>query len=74
MKGIYWEGNNLFFEDFFFKQMAVGHSIFTLDGEFQLYWAAFDLPMSVVPLKVSLGLERIDFWAFLKNNHTSVTK
>ena len=43
-------------------------SIFTLDGGFQLFWAAFDLPMTVVPLKVALGLEKFDFWAFKKNN------
>ena len=41
-----------------FKQMAVAHSIFTFDGVFQLFWAAFDLPMTVVPLKVALGLEK----------------
>ena len=51
--------------------MAVANSIFTLDGGFQLFWAAFDLPMTVVPLKVALGLEKNDFWAFQKNNHTS---
>ena len=48
--------------------MAVAHSIFTLDGGFQLFWAAFDLHMTVVPLKFALGLEKIDFWAFKKNN------
>merc|ERR1712059_66488 len=50
--------------------MAIAHSIFTLDGGFQLFsfWAAFDLPMTVVPLKVALGLETFDFWAFQKNN------
>ena len=55
MKGIHWEGNNLFFENNFFKQMAVACSIFTLDGGFQLFWAAFDLLVTVVPLKVALG-------------------
>ena len=25
--------------------------------------------MTVVPLKVALGLEKFDFWAFKKNNH-----
>merc|ERR1712059_176930 len=44
-------------------------SIFTLDGGFQLFWAAFDLPIRVVPLKVALGLEKNDFWEFKKNNH-----
>ena len=43
-------------------------SIFTLDGGFQMFWAAFDLPMTVVPLKVALGWEKIDFWPFQKNN------
>ena len=43
-------------------------SMFNLDGGFQLFWAAFDLPMTVVPLKVALGLEKIDFWSFEKNN------
>ena len=46
--------------------MTVAHLIFTLDGGFQLFWAAFDLPMTVVPLKVALGLEKFDFWAFKK--------
>ena len=30
-------------------------SIFTLDGGLQLFWAAFDMPMTGVPLKVALG-------------------
>ena len=51
------------------KQMAVAHSIFTLDGVVQLFWAAFDMSVTVVPLKVALGLEKFDFWAFQKNNH-----
>ena len=50
----------------FFKQMAVAHSIFTLDGGFQLFWAAFDLLMTVVPLKVALGWDKFDFWPFQK--------
>ena len=37
----------------------------------QLFWAAFDMPIIVVPLKVALRLEKIDFWAFQKNNHAS---
>ena len=37
-------------------------------GGFQLFWKAFDLHMTVVPLKVALGLEKFDFWAFQKNN------
>ena len=49
--------------------MAVARSIFTWDGWVQLFWAAFDMPVTVVPLKVALGLEKFDFWAFQKNNH-----
>ena len=69
MKGIHWEGNNLFFK-LFFKQMAVACSIFTLGGEgVQLFWAAFDMSVTMVPLKVALGCKKIDYWAFKKNNH-----
>ena len=46
--------------------MAVAHSIFTVDGGFQLFWTAFDLPMTVVPLTVALGLENFYFGAFKK--------
>ena len=35
----------------------------------QLFWAAFDMPVTVVPLKVALGWDKFDFWAFQKNNH-----
>ena len=48
--------------------MVVAYSTLTLDGWFQLFLAAFDLPMTVVPLKVALGLAKFDFWAFKKNN------
>ena len=51
----------------FFKKMAVARSVFTLDGVVQVFWAAFDMPMTVVPLKVALGLEKFNFW-HLKNN------
>ena len=51
--------------------MAVAHSIFTLDGWFQLFWAAFDMPMTGVPLKVALGYKKIGFWVFKKNNQAS---
>ena len=44
-----------------FKQMTAAHSIFTLYGRFQLFLAAFDLLVTVVPLKVALGLEKIIF-------------
>ena len=49
--------------------MAVACSIFTLDGVVQLFWAAFDMPMTGVPLKVALGQDKFDFWEFQKNNH-----
>ena len=54
--------------------MAVAISIFHLDGGFQLFWSAFYLPITVVSLKVALGLQKKDFWVFQKDNHTSVTK
>ena len=50
--------------------MAVARSIFTLDGGFQLFWEAFDMPVKVVPLKVALGLEKFNF-GHLNNNHAS---
>ena len=34
-----------------------------------MFWAAFDMPVTVVPLKVALGLEKFDIWAFQKNYH-----
>ena len=48
--------------------MAVARSIFTLDGGFQLFCAAFDMPVTGVPLKVALGYKKIVFWPFQKNN------
>ena len=61
VKGIHQEGN------IFFKQMSVACSIFSLYvGWVQLFWAAFDMPVTVVSLKVALGLEKFDFWAFQK--------
>ena len=54
--------------------MAPADPIFTLVVGFQLFLAAFDLLVTVVPLKEALGWEKIDFWAFKKNNDTSVTK
>ena len=44
--------------------MALAHSIFTLDGGFQLILPAFDVSVTVVPLKVAIGLEEIDFGVF----------
>ena len=49
--------------------MAVARSIFILDGVVQLFWAAFDMPVTGVPLKVALGWHKFYFWAFPKNNH-----
>ena len=68
VKGIHWEGNNLLFENNFFKQMALAHSIFTVYGGIQLIWVAFDMTVTVVPLKDALGWQKFDFWAFQKNN------
>ena len=48
--------------------MAVAHSIFTLGGKVQLFWTAFDMPVTGVPLKVALGYKKIVFWVFQKNN------
>ena len=49
--------------------MAVARSIFTLGGGFQLFCAAFDMPMRGVALKVALGYKKIVFWLFQKNIH-----
>ena len=46
--------------------MDVAHTIFTLDGWVQLFWAAFDMPVTGVPLKVALGYKKIVFWALKK--------
>ena len=62
--GIHPEGNNLFFKKN--KQMAVAHSIFTLDGWVQLFWAAFYMPVTVVPLKVALWYKKIVFFGISK--------
>ena len=62
-----------FLKKFFCKQMAVAHSIFTLDGGFQLFYAAFDMPVTGVALKVALGCKKIVFWPFQKNNQQTVT-
>ena len=53
--------------------MAVARSIFTLDGGFQLFCAAFNMPMTGVALKVALGYTKIVFWAFQKNNRKNLT-
>ena len=49
--------------------MAVAHSIFTLDGGFQLFCTAFDMPVTGVALKVALGYKKKICWPFQKNNH-----
>ena len=36
---------------------------------FQLFWAAFDLLVTVVPIKVAFRLGKLDFCAIQKNNH-----
>ena len=41
--------------------MALADPIFTLIVVFQLFWAAFDLLVTVVPLKVDLGWEKLIF-------------
>ena len=44
--------------------MAVAWLIFTLGEWFQLFWTAFDTPVTGVPLKVALGYKKIVFRAF----------
>jgi len=39
--------------------MATAHSIFTLGGGFKFFLAAFDLALSVVALKVDIGLKKL---------------
>ena len=53
-------------ENIFFRKTALADPIFILDDGFQLFWEAFDMLMTVSPLKVALGLEKIDFWHFKK--------
>ena len=50
----------------YFKEIAVACSILTLDGGCQLFWAALDLLLTVVPLVVAFRLEINDFWTFKK--------
>ena len=51
--------------------MALANPIFTLVVGVQLFCAAFDLILAVVPLKVALGLEKVDYLAFQQNKHAS---
>ena len=46
--------------------MTIACSIFILDGGFKLFLSAFYIIVTVVPLKVVIPLEKIDFWAFQK--------
>ena len=54
------------FRKYFFRKTALADPLFTLDGGFQLFWAASDMLVTVIPLKLALGLEKNDFWAFQK--------
>ena len=40
--------------------MALADQILTLDGGFQLFLTAFDVSVTVVPLKVAIGLRKND--------------
>ena len=44
--------------------MAVAHSILTLGGQVQLFWTAFDMTVTGVPLEVALGWQKFYFLAF----------
>ena len=44
--------------------MALAQSIFTGYGWFQLFWAAFDMALTLLALQVSIGLGKSDFWAY----------
>ena len=59
---------------YFFRKTALADPIFTLDGGFQLFWTAFYMPVTGVPLEVALGWQKFYFWAFQKKNHASVTQ
>ena len=52
--------------EYFFWKTALADPIFTLVLGFQSFWAAFNLLVTVVPLKVALGWGKIDFWVFKK--------
>ena len=58
-------------ENIFFRKIALADPIFTLDGG-SIVLAAFDPILAVVPIKVALGLGKIDFWAFKTNYYASV--
>ena len=46
--------------------MAVACSKFTLGGVVQLFWAAFDMHVTGVALKVALGYKKLFFGHFNK--------
>ena len=46
--------------------MTVARPIFTLGGQVQLFWTAFDMPVTGVPLEVALGYKKIVFGHFKK--------
>ena len=48
-------------------KMALSEPLFTLDGGVKLFWAAFDVHVTVIPLKVALGLEQQIFLGISKN-------
>ena len=68
-KGLTPRRQHLFQQQQKIKHMAVAQSIFTLGGWVQLFWAAFDMTVTGVPLKVALGYKKIVYWVFQKNNH-----
>ena len=49
--------------------MAVAQSIFNLNEWLQLFWAAVDMALTLLALKVAIGLEKNYFWVFQKINH-----
>ena len=53
-------------ENILFRKMALADPIFALDGRFQLFWTAFDMLVTVVPLKAALVWEKIIFWHLKK--------
>ena len=69
MKGLHPEGNNSLFEIYFFLTNDCSSLNIHYRWVVQLFWAAFDMPMTGVPLKVALGYKKIVFWLFQKNNY-----
>ena len=54
------------FRKYFFWKTALADPIFTLDRGFQLLWTAFDMLVTVVPLKEALGWKKLIFGHFKK--------